>query len=48
MEVLGLFWLFKGVSNFVGYIMPKPSSWKNSSNTIQTIVEKDKGLSHKY
>ena len=29
--------LFNGLSNFVGYLMAKPSLEKNSSNTIQYI-----------
>ena len=26
--------LFNGISTFVGYLMPKPFSWKNSTGTI--------------
>ena len=29
---------FKGISNFVVYLMPKPSLLKNLSSTIQLIV----------
>ena len=31
---LGLVSLFNGISTFVGYLMPKPFSKKNSSGTI--------------
>ena len=30
----GLVSLFNGISTFVGYLMPKPFSYKNSSGTI--------------
>ena len=30
----GLFFFFNGISTFVGYLMPKPFSSKNSSGTI--------------
>ena len=30
----GLVSLFNGISTFVGYLMPKSFSWKNSSGTI--------------
>ena len=30
----GLVYLFNGISTFVGYLMPKPFSLKNSSGTI--------------
>ena len=30
----GLVSLFNGISTVVGYLMPKPFSWKNSSGTI--------------
>ena len=31
--------LFNAISTFMGYIMPKPSLWKYSSDTIQPITE---------
>ena len=31
---IGLVSLFNGISTFVGYLMPKPFSEKNSSGTI--------------
>ena len=36
MQVLNLDWfgLFNGISNFLGYLMPKPFSKKNSRGTI--------------
>ena len=34
MVLLGLVSLFNGISAFVGYLMPKPYSKKNSSGTI--------------
>ena len=34
LDKIGLVWLFNGISNFVGYLMPKPFSKKNSSGTI--------------
>ena len=30
----GLVSLFNGIPTFVGYLMPKPSSYKNGSGTI--------------
>ena len=34
---------FNGLSNFVGYIMPKPSLYKKSSGTIQVITGRIRG-----
>ena len=33
-RINGLVSLFNGISTFVGYLMPKPFSLKNSSDTI--------------
>ena len=33
-----MFYLFEGISNFVGDLMPKPSFYKNSSDNIQSIA----------
>ena len=35
--------MFKGISTFVGYSMPKPSLKKNPSGTIQLIAGGNKG-----
>ena len=32
--VFGLVSLFDGISTFVGFLMPKPFSYKNNSGTI--------------
>ena len=32
--IVSLVSLFNGIPTFVGYLMPKPFSWKNSSGTI--------------
>ena len=32
--LIGLVSLFNGISSFVGYLMPKPFSYKNSSGTV--------------
>ena len=37
-ESFGLVSLFNSISNFVGYLMPKPSFKRNTSNTIKPIV----------
>ena len=29
--------MFNGISTFLGYLIPKPSFWKNSNDTIQPI-----------
>ena len=34
LSIFGLVFLFNGISAFVGYLMPKPFSSKNSSGTI--------------
>ena len=34
LSVFSLFFLFNGISIFVGYLMPKPFSKKNSSGII--------------
>ena len=41
LQVLGLVSLFKGISNSMGYLMPKPflKKKKNSSCTIKLIAE---------
>ena len=36
--------LFNGISNFVGYLMPKPTVQKNSSCTIQFIARGIRGF----
>ena len=36
--LFGLVSLFNGISTFVGYLMPKPFSKKNSSGTIKPIA----------
>ena len=41
---VGLVSLFNGISTFVGYLMPKPFSKKNSSGTILTHSWEDKGV----
>ena len=38
------FLLFNGISTFVGYLMPKPFSKKNSSGTIQPIAGRIRGF----
>ena len=40
----GLVSLFNGMSTFLGYLMPKPFSEKNSSGTILTHIWEDKGV----
>ena len=34
--------LFNGISNYMGYLMPKSSLKKNSNGTNKHIVEEDK------
>ena len=36
--------LFDGISTFVGYLMPKSFSYKNSSGTIQPIAARMRGF----
>ena len=36
--------LFNGISTFAGYLMPKPSLQKDSSNTIQSIAGGGEGV----
>ena len=38
------FFVFNGISTFVGNLMPMSSLYKNSGNTIQTIAGGDKGF----
>ena len=38
------FFLFNGISTFVGYLMPKLFFWKNSSDTILPIVGRIRGF----
>ena len=35
-----MIYLFNGISNFMGYLMPKQSLQKNISDTIQLIAER--------
>ena len=36
--------LFNGISTFVGYLMPKLSSWKNSNGIIYPFAERIRGF----
>ena len=42
----GLVWFlcFKGISSFMGYLMPKPSLLTNSSDTIKPIAGGEKAV----
>ena len=35
---------FNGISTFLGYLMPNPSFYKNSSGTIQPIAGRIRGF----
>ena len=40
----GLVSLFNGISNFVGYLMPKPFSQKNCNGNIQPVGGRIRGF----